>query len=94
MSMICTKKKMLERLSSVGENEKILFLFWEKAEFDRDIKGRELFNSEWEKILESVETDSADQLISDQITEQVGEIACEEEVLEKQIKRFHRRKKK
>lgn len=79
MSMICTKKQLMKRLESVEDNEKILFLFWEKSEFDGDIEGRDLTNREWNKILSSVYTEEADQLISDQITESVGEIACKVE---------------
>jgi hypothetical protein len=66
----------MKRLSSVGDNEKVLFLFWEKAEFDGDLEGRSLTTREWNKILSSVYTEGADEEISNQITEAVGEIAC------------------
>jgi len=84
MSMICTKKQLMKRLSSVEDDEKMLVLFWEKGEFDNDIEGRDLTTREWNKILSNVYTDGADEDISNQISDAVGDIACKvEEKLEK-----------
>lgn len=77
--MVCTKKQLMKRLKDVGDNEKLLFLFWEKGEFDGDIEDRDLTAREWNKILSDVYTEEADQLISDQITEAVAEIVAKEE---------------
>ncbi|NDB35842.1 MAG: hypothetical protein EB023_11005 [Flavobacteriia bacterium] len=82
--MICTKKQLMKRLSSVEDNEKMLVLFWEKGEFDNDIEGRDLTSHEWNKILSNVYTDGADEEISNQISDAVADIACKvEEKLEK-----------
>lgn len=79
MSMICTKKQLMKRLSSVEDDEKMLVLFWEKGEFDNDIEGRDLTTREWNKILSNVYTDGADEEISNQISDAVGDIACKVE---------------
>lgn len=79
MSMIATKKQLMKRLSSVEDNEKLLVLFWEKGEFDKDIEGRDLTTQEWNKIISDVYTDGADEDISNQISDAVGDIACKVE---------------
>lgn len=77
--MITTKKELFERLKSFKPNEKLLVLFWGKDEFDGDLDGRELTTKEWDTILSEVCEEGAEEQISDQITQAVGDIAAEEE---------------
>lgn len=77
--MITTKKKLFGHLQDHDPDEKMLVLFWTKDEFDGDLDGRELTTKEWDTILDEVCEQGADEQISDQISQAVGDIAAEEE---------------
>ena len=68
--MIIDTKSLIHTLeSNFDPNEKLLVLFYNKEEFENDVES--LTDDQWIQAIQSVDQDSADQLLSEQISEAV-----------------------
>jgi len=76
--MITTKKELSKRLASYKPNEKILVLFWTKDEFDDGCgvnyeSDKPVTKSQWEQAIESVDADSFEEQIREEIISNIEE---------------------
>jgi hypothetical protein len=76
--MITTKKELAKRLASYKPNEKILVLLWTKDEFDVESgvnyeSDKPVTKSQWEQAIESVDADSFEEQIREEIISNIEE---------------------
>lgn len=68
-----TKKELVKKLNDYYEDKDLIYvLYWTKDEFEASF-DREIKKKDWEFAIESIDTESAEQEIKEQIEERLME---------------------